>query len=379
MKNQKELFGEINNKLITGFITVAIGAIILEAIAYYYTIEYGLNTSSIILLSFVLALVISLFAAVFIARPISQPIEQLYKATREIKKGNFKTRVNIKTKDEIETLGDSFNLMAEELEKIEQEHKQIDKAKTRLLSITSHELKSPMTPIKAQLQMLIENYFGSMNKKQKKSLKTILKNTDRLDKIIGDFLDVSRIEAARLKFRYKKTNLEKHIKKAIKDLEEYMPEKKIKIKTDLDNLPELETDPERVVQVLRNLTENAKKFSSKGGEIMIKAKNRKKDILISVNDDGVGISEKNKEKIFKPFYQEEETMYRNYSGSGLGLTICKGIVESQGGKLWVKSEKGKGSEFYFTIPKKPVKESLPIKSILVSEDEEDKEETGLKK
>lgn len=375
---REELFGEINKKLIGGFITVVVGAIVLEAIAYYYTIKYGFNTSSIVLLSFILALVISFFAAMFIARPISEPVEQLSRATRKLKKGDFKTRVKIKTGDELEELGKSFNLMAEALGKIDEEHKQLDNAKTKLLSITSHELRSPMTPIKAQLQMLIENYFGDLNKKQKESLKIVLNNTNRLDKIIQDFLEISRIEAARLKFEFKKISIKEQIQKNVKEINDYLPEKNIKVDIEAEKLPQINADPERFSQVLRNLLINAKKFSDKNSKIKISAKEQKNFIQICVKDEGVGISKKNQPKIFQPFYQEEGTMYREFGGSGLGLSISKGIIEAQKGKIWVESEKGKGSKFCFTVPKKPVKEPAPIKS-LFTEEKIEKNPTNKKK
>jgi signal transduction histidine kinase len=116
-----------------------------------------------------------------------------------------------------------------------------------------------------------------------------------------------------------------------------------------------------VSQVLRNLLNNAKKFSPEKGVIRVSAESLRESILFKVKDNGIGIASENLDKIFEPFYQEEQTMYRNYGGTGLGLTICKGIVESQGGKIWVESEKGKGSTFYFTVPKTPPKETKPIR------------------
>lgn len=362
-KKEKNLFGEINNKLILGFASVVTGAIVLEAFAFYFTESYGLNNSSLILLSATLAITISLFASIFIAKPISNPIKELYKATQKIEKKNYKTRVKIKTDDELEELGKSFNQMIESLEKADKEHKEIDEAKTRLLSISSHELRSPMTPIKAQLQMLIENYFGDLNEKQKDSLKVILKNTNRLDKIIKDFLDISRIEAARLKFNFEKTSIKKEIEKAIEDVRDYLPEKNIKVKSDIPKIPQIELDTERFEQVLRNLLENAKKFSPENSEIIVKAKEKEKDVLVSVKDFGAGIKKEHIKKLFNSFYQEEGTIYRKYGGVGLGLAICKGIIESQKGKIWVESEKNKGSTFFFTIPKKPLKTSVKIKSV----------------
>jgi anti-sigma regulatory factor (Ser/Thr protein kinase) len=126
------------------------------------------------------------------------------------------------------------------------------------------------------------------------------------------------------------------------------------------------------MQVLRNLINNAKKFSKPNTKIFVEAKLKKNMILFSVKDQGVGISIESQKRIFEPFFQAEQTMYREYSGTGLGLAICRGIVESQKGRIWVESEKGKGSTFFFTVPLKPVRDIEPIKLLLSEEENIDK-------
>jgi len=296
---------------------------------------------------------------------ISRPITQLRSAAEDLEKGNFNTKVNIKTGDELEELGKSFNKTSEALGRLEDEHKQIDKAKTEFLSITSHELRSPMTPMKAQLQMLLKEYFGKLTKEQKESLEIVERNTTRLDKIIMDFLEISRIEAARLKFNFIKADIIPYIKRLIAEMDGFMPEKKIKIELKIEKLPAIESDPDRIMQVLRNLINNAKKFSPSNSKIFIEAKLKGSMILFSVKDQGIGMSNEDQLRMFEPFFQAEQTIYREYSGVGLGLAICKGIVESQNGKIWIESEPGKGSTFYFTVPLEPVKEMKSI-SLLFS-------------
>lgn len=315
---------------------------------------------SLLLVSMIIV-VLAISIGFYFSRSITQPLNQLYLGVTELEKGNFNTKVHIKSGDEIEELGNNFNKTAKALSKLDEEHKEIDKAKTRFLSITSHELRSPMTPMRAQLQMLEKGYFGKLNNNQKDSVDVVLRNTIRLDNIIKDFLEISRIEAARLKFRFEKTNLESHIKRVVDSMEWFMPEKNAKIILKMDKLPTIEVDPDRTMQVLRNLLNNAIKFCYSNCKVEVIVKRAKNHILFSVKDNGIGMSEIVKSKIFEPFYQGEETMYRKHSGSGLGLAICKGIVESQNGKIWVESEKNKGSIFYFTVPLKPVKKIKPIK------------------
>jgi len=304
---------------------------------------------------------------------IARPLGELKKATEEIEKGDFNQNIEIRTGDEIEELGKAFNKMSQALAKTDEERAKIDKAKTEFLSITSHELRSPMTPMRAQLQMLIGEYFGKVSKEQKESLEIVLRNTERLDRIIQDFLEISRIEAARLKFNFIKTSLESYAKQVVEEMKGFMPEKKIQISLDMEKLPVIEVDPDRVMQVLRNLLNNAIKFSKDNGKIIVKVAVKGKFVYFMVKDNGIGIKKEDQIRLFEPFYQVGGMYDRKVGGTGLGLAICKGIIQSQNGRIWFESEYGKGTNFYFTIPFEPVKEMKPIK-ILFSNKENIEEE-----
>jgi signal transduction histidine kinase len=319
------------------------------------------------------ALIACALGAYFLAREISRPIKQLHAATLELQKGNYEARTDIRTKDELEDLGKTFNETVERLAKIEEEHAQLDKAKTEFMSITSHELRSPMTPMKAQLQMLLENYFGKLTPKQRESTETVLRNTERLDKIILDFLEISRIEAARLKFKFVRTDVTSYIKELAADIQNgFMPEKKVKIEVRLEKMPEFEVDPDRVVQVLRNLLTNAVKFSPQGGKVIVSARQIDDHIRFDVQDFGTGMDVSTQGRVFEPFFQAESAMSRQFGGTGLGLAICKGIVESQNGRIWFESEPGKGTTFHFTVPLEPVREVKPIRVLLSKKVESEK-------
>ncbi len=325
-----------------------------------------------VLLVLLIVLIISVSATWFFARSLSEPLKQLHDATEKVEQGDFSTRVNIGTGDEMEQLGNAFNKTTSALDKMESQRKQLEKAKTEFLSITSHELRSPMTPMRAQLQMLLEGYFGKIPRKQRDSLEIILRNTTRLDKIIFDFLEISRIEAARLKFNFVHASLTAPVQDLVKEMDAFLPEKQIKLNLQVGKLPKIEVDPDRAMQVLRNIVNNAKKFSPPKSTITIKAELKRSGIAFSVKDQGAGILPENLARVFEPFFQEEQTIYRKFRGTGLGLTICRGIIESQGGKIWVESEKGKGSTFYFTVPLKPVREILPIKLLFSPKEDVEK-------
>jgi len=219
----------------------------------------------ILVVIFILAFLISLS----IARALSVPIRKLNVVTKELQVGNFKARAEIHTGDELEELADTFNQASEALDNIDTERKGLDKAKTEFLSITSHELRSPMTPMKAQLQMILDGYFGKLTVKQKHSLDIILRNANRLDNIIKDFLEISRIEAARLKFNFKIAPITESVKRLIEEMDAFLPEKNIALNLEMEKLPAFEHDPDRAMQVLRNLINNAKKFSPKESIIKV--------------------------------------------------------------------------------------------------------------
>lgn len=371
-------FSSISKKLTLFFIIVAIIAPILGILCFYTVscsvIEESLSLERKTLLQTTAALIISLIAidvgiiGFFVSRSISRPIKELYDAAKEVEKGNFDVRTSIHTNDEIEKLGIAFNNTAASLGSVAVERNELDRAKTEFLSITSHELRSPMTPMKAQLQMLEAGYFGRLNKKQKQSLAIIVRNTDRLDRIIVDFLEISRIEAARLKFVFQKTSLSETAREVVEFMSGFAKEKNIDLVLNAEKTPVIEADPDRMSQVLRNLINNAIKFSKDNSKVEIFVKPEGDHILFSVKDYGCGLTLENQVRAFEPFYQTEKSASRKYGGTGLGLAICRGIVESQRGRIWVESKLGEGCTFYFTVPLKPVREIEPIKVLFSPKD-----------
>jgi signal transduction histidine kinase len=381
---KKFFLNRINVKLSLLFLFVGLVAPTI-GIGYFYLVASSLlpqNTEVFaqeqLLLDGAALLIIILIAVntgilgLFISRSFTKPLKLFLQAAQEFEKGNFSVRVNIKTNDELAQFSDAFNRSALALSKMEEERLQLDKAKSEFLSITSHELRTPITPLKAQLQMLQQEYFGTLNEKQKESVKVILRNAERLNKIIEDFLEISRIEAARLKFAFKKTNLQETIQETVQFMEGFAKEKNISLIVNAEALPIIEADPDRISQVLRNLLHNAIKFSPSNSSIEIHAETQKDHVRFSVKDQGVGLTAEDQIRVFEPFYQVEKTLSRNYGGTGLGLTICRGIVEAQKGKIWVEGKPGEGCTFFFTVPLIPIAEVEPIKVLFSAKTEIEK-------
>ncbi len=317
-------------------------------------------------LSVILSISIALLGYQWGKTSILKPIRELHRVTDMMQKGNYRARAQVATGDEFECLSTAFNKALHALENLEKERTAIDHAKVMFLSVTSHELRSPMTPMKAQLQMLLSGYFGTLNKEQNHSLEVILRNTERLDLLISDLLDISMIEASKLALIFTKTNFIEEIRDIVREFRHFECDHRIKINLVMDPIPTIETDLGRVLQVFRNLLSNAIKFSKVNGTVYAEVRNLKDYILFSVRDSGVGISKEAQPRIFEAFFQEDQQFNRERQGSGLGLTLSKGIVTALGGEIWFKSTKGKGSTFYFTIPKIPPRHRQEIRKLFKS-------------
>jgi len=227
--------------------------------------------------------------------------------------------------------------------------------KTDFLNVTSHELRTPVTPIKGYLQMLLKQKIGSITEEQEKVLKIIQRNTDRLDHLIQDLLDISRLESGTMKFIPEQADINRLIGEIAETMRSSADLKNIKINVDLEEkIPDLIIDRDRVKQVIMNLINNAIKFSPDGSVVNIRAKKEEDEILFEVQDSGRGIPKNEQTKIFDTFYQVDSGMDRKFGGVGLGLSISRGIVLAHGGRIWAESTVGKGSTFRFTLPIEPV-------------------------
>ncbi len=246
--------------------------------------------------------------------------------------------------------------------KIEQQNiklRKLDQLKSDFLNVTSHELRTPMASIKGYVQMLSMGSLGEITEEQEKSLEIVLRNINRLDRLIQDILDLSQLESGTMEFVPEETDLQKMIDEVTETMRSSDDIKDIKIGNEIEEqLPHLTIDPERIKQVIVNLTNNAIKFSPDRSVINLKVKKEQENILFEVQDFGRGIPKDKQERVFETFYQVDSGKDTKFGGAGLGLAISRGIVIAHGGKIWVESEgiPGKGSTFRFTLPIKSVKD-----------------------
>lgn len=254
--------------------------------------------------------------------------------------------------DEITAQNEEIEFQNQELSKALTKTEKLQKQKEEFTAMMTHELKTPLTPILMWVQMFSSKRLGDLSEKQEKAINKIENSTKTLLKLITDMLDVHKLELNQLKFNKENTDTKKITSNLISNYEVMMKNNNIEfIFSNIENVP-LTTDKERIEQALRIFITNAMDFVSKKGRIELKVSLESEFVKFSVIDNGVGISKDNISKLFTKFYQVDTKIDRKYGGTGLGLAVAKGIAEGLGGEIGVKSELGKGSEFFVKIPTK---------------------------
>ena len=233
------------------------------------------------------------------------------------------------------------------------EYEELNKLKSNLLSTVSHELRTPLTTIKGYSTMLLD-YDKRLEQDEKQEyLSAIDRATDRMTELIDHLLDLSRLEAGILKLDKTPTNVRALFQTTVDEARLRAPEHKIVL-----NLPNmalnLNVDGRRIRQVVDNLINNATKYSEMGSTVTIEAQMKNSKLVASVSDQGIGIPRENWDKIFDRMFNLEHRLAQEPGGLGLGLALCKALVEAHGGRIWVESEPGKGSIFYFTLPREAI-------------------------
>jgi signal transduction histidine kinase len=330
----------------------------------------------------VLILAISIFVVFIVSRSISRPIMALRDAAAKIRRGDLTTKIDVKSTDEIGELSNQLDDMRESIktrtEEILKKDKELheineslittEKSKDEFISMVSHELKTPITPIKLYSDMLLKSGFmGTLNKKQKKAIETIGKSVERLQILISDMFDVHKLEIG--KFNLSKTNIDvrEMINESLSALLPIAQDKNIILVAEVKAEGNIFCDPSRIEQVISNLVKNAIDFvSSDTCKIIVRVEYNKRDhndgssyssvnggrnFIFTVEDNGIGVPKGKARDLFKKFYQIDTSASRKHGGTGLGLAICKGIIEAHGGRIWLDLEYEKGARFKFTIPK----------------------------
>ncbi|MBI5052040.1 MAG: GAF domain-containing protein [Chloroflexi bacterium] len=225
-----------------------------------------------------------------------------------------------------------------------------DRKRNEFVSHVSHELRLPMTSIKGYTDLLKSGVTGAVTDQQKQFLQIIRTNVDRMNVLVTDLSDVSKIEVGRLKVDIGAVDVAVVVNECVDSLKLQIEEKKQTIQVNLPSLPPARTDKTRLSQILVNLISNASKYTPQEGMIAITAEVRAPFVRVSVADSGIGMSPDDQQKLFSQFFRSEDAQVREQQGWGLGLHVTKKLVEFFGGEIGAQSELGKGSTFWFTLP-----------------------------
>lgn len=287
-------------------------------------------------------IVVAILLAVFFSRNITRRLSIVMDNSRRLGK---RAQLNkaVGGSDEIAQLDNVFHEMALVLKNTEEERQQF-------FSMISHDLRSPLMNLKGTLTLFEEGTYGDITQAGQTRLSGAQKNLDRLIDMINQVLLVEKLEAGMMVLHPQKANLSEIINEARDTLQAIIEHKNLNVAVDCSPTIALQIDKERIFQVISNLLSNAVKFSPAGATISISAAEDAGFLTFKIRDEGPGVSEENVEKIFDRFRMSEQKRDEKLGGSGLGLSICKKIVELHRGQIGVESKAGEGSTFWFRLP-----------------------------
>lgn len=283
----------------------------------------------------------TLIAVYFISDKIITPVREMSEVAGDFAAGKFDARIPVRGNDEISELAVAFNNMAVSLENME-------KTRSAFIGNISHELRTPMTSISGFIDAMLDGAIPEDKKEH--YLRVISDEVKRLSRLVSSLLDITKIQAGERKFVKSDFDICESARQIIISCEQRLAEKKLDVEftCDEDNMLAY-ADADAIYQILYNLCDNAIKFSRDGGKYRVSIIRNDKKIFVSVYNEGDGIPEEDLPFVFERFYKADKSRGLDAAGLGLGLYICKAIIDAHGEEIWVKSEHGKNCEFVFTL------------------------------
>jgi signal transduction histidine kinase len=293
-----------------------------------------------ILLAGAIALIIALGLGILFVRRLARPLEELRVAAEQISQGRSPPRVHITSSDELGRLGQTFNQMAESLQRSEALRRQL------ILDI-AHELRNPLMVQQSHLELLLDNVVPPTPEQ----LQTIYEQNLLLGRLVRDLQLLALADAGELQIVRVPTQFREILQRVIAHIHPTLEEKQIALEAQIaDDLPTVSVDPQRIEQVLLNLLDNACRYTPPGGKIALSAYREDGAVHVSVRDGGPGIAPEDLPHIFERFYRGDKSRARSSGGTGLGLSIAKALIEAHGGKIWAENAPQGGACFHFTVP-----------------------------
>ena len=297
--------------------------------------------NELLLISAVGAMLLAMLLALVFSRSLSRPLQELSEAAQVAATGDLSKKVEVKSKDELGLLANSFNQMMEDLEKMITSRRQ-------MTADIAHELRTPISVILGYTEAVHEDVLPP----DKKTFEIVHDEALRLERLVKDLRMISQADVGELPLELQRVSVEYILEQVEKTAIGLTIDKEIEFKIlQPDELPELMADPIRIIQVLRNVVENGVRYTPQGGKIMLAVEMVYNAwVRFSILDEGPGVSVEDLPRLFERFYQVDASRTRNSGGSGLGLAIARSIVEQHHGKIWAENGPEKGLKIIFDLP-----------------------------
>ncbi len=309
---------------------------------YYYSdkdMQFIMTLNQVLLAAGGLALVLSLIFGAYLSKRLSDPMNEVVAKAKSIADGAYGTKIGTRSNTvEIQDLTSSINSLGENLEKQEELRK-------RLSADIAHELRTPLTTLQSHLELMIEGIWEADSER----LKGLQEETVRLGKLVGDLGKIAQLESQNMVLRAKWVDLSEIGEDVAKTMEGEFLKKGIQLSY-AGEKSEFQGDEDKLRQILMNLISNALCYTPSGGLVQVRIQRSERTCILSVQDNGIGISEDDQPHIFERFYRADSSRARNSGGAGIGLAITKALVEAHGGRISLESSLGKGSCFTVEFP-----------------------------
>ncbi|HXV43044.1 MAG TPA: ATP-binding protein [Anaerolineae bacterium] len=356
--------------LLAGYLIFTMGRRWLRSIRYKTLLAYSLGviialiniyvTSQLMFVSehdFLLLGLLLIFAAILsasfgylLAASMAQSLSLLQKGAQRIARGDFSARVHLTEVDELSDVAEAFNRMGDELQKSFARQKELEQARRDLIAAVSHDLRTPLTSIRAMIEALadgvvtepatVQRYYG-----------TIRSQTENLSGLINDLFELSQLETGQIQLAIEAVNLNDLLSDVVESMQAQAGAKGISLKAIFsEDLPLIQGELNKIQRVIYNLVQNAIRHTPTSGSISLATQVVPEGVQVEVADTGEGIAPEDLPHIFDQFFRGEKSRSRETGGAGLGLAIAKRIVEAHHGQIWVESQVGAGTRFRFILP-----------------------------
>ena len=299
----------------------------------------------------VFSLGMSISFALAISRSLQRTLGAFMLGVRRMASGQFRSRIEVDSNDEWEEMAHAFNAMAEQLEAAFAKQQELEQARRQLVAAVSHDLRTPLASMRAMVESINDGVVTDAETIHR-YLGTLQTEVEYLSKLIDDLFELSQIDSGLIQLHLEKSSIQDLISDTLERLSAQALKQRLTLQGEVDEMvPPLVMDSRRIQRVLYNLLQNAMRHTPSDGAILIRATDAGSEVLVSVADTGEGIAAAELTSIFQQFHRADKARSRTQGGSGLGLSIAKGIVEAHGGRIWVESAPGQGATFNFTLPK----------------------------